>query len=319
MSIASYIKVIGRGKDGARSLSSEQAHELFSAVLDKQASDLQIGAFLMAMRIKSETSDELLGFVRAAQERCLPIEATRPVVVLPSYNGARKLPNFTPLLATLLAREGVAVLVHGPLADPGRVTSAEVFAALGQAPARSAADVYAAWAARQPAFMPIDVLSPAVHTLLDVRREIGLRGPGHTVVKLMTPCTGARSLRVVSYTHPEYGKGNAAYLQHAGVDGLLLRGTEGEPVADPRRQPRLDVFLAGQPRPELSLAPQDGVLASLPELPDGYAADTTARFIEAVLRGEQAAPAPLLKQLTCIVQTLGAMPAGGAPAASATA
>ncbi len=310
MSIASHIKVIGRGKDGARSLNAEQAHELFSAVLDKTASDLQIGAFLLAMRIKAETNDELLGFVQAAQERCLPIDLSalkRPAVVLPSYNGARKLPNFTALLAALLAREGVPVLVHGPLTDPGRVTSAEVFTALSMPLANSAADVHAAWASNQPAFMPIEVLSPAIDTLLKVRWEIGLRGPGHTVVKLMTPCTGGRSLRVVSYTHPEYGKGNAEYLQHAGVDGLLLRGTEGEPVADPRRQPKLDVFLAGQAREDLSVAPQEGVLATLPELPEGYAADTTARFIEAILRGEQAAPAPLLKQRDCILQTLAAM------------
>lgn len=310
MSIASYIKVIGRGKDGARSLNAEQAHELFSAVLDKTASDLQIGAFLLAMRIKAETNDELLGFVQAAQERCLPIDLSGgkcPAVVLPSYNGARKLPNFTALLAALLAREGVPVLVHGPIKDPGRVTSAEVFTAMGLPLANSAADVHAAWATKQPAFMPIEVLSPAIDTLLKVRWEIGLRGPGHTVVKLMTPCTGGRSLRVVSYTHPEYGKGNAEYLQHAGVDGLLLRGTEGEPVADPRRQPKLDVFLAGQARDDLSVAPQEGVLATLPELPEGYAADTTARFIETILRGEQAAPAPLLKQLDCILKTLHAM------------
>ena len=87
----------------------------------------------------------------------------------------------------------------------------------------------------------------------------------------------------------------------------MLRGTEGEPVADPRRQPKLDVFLAGQQRDDLSVAPQEGVLATLPELPDGYAADTTAGFIQAILRGDQAAPAPLLKQLDCVLKTLDAM------------
>jgi anthranilate phosphoribosyltransferase len=310
MSISSYIKIIGRGKEGARALSAEQAHELFSAVLDKSANDLQIGAFLLAMRIKGETSDELQGFVRSAQERCLPIDlaaADRPAVVLPSYNGARKLPNFTPLLALLLAREGVPVLVHGLRTDPSRVTSAEVFSALDLPLAASAADVQQAWSSGRPAFVPLDVLSPTLSALLDARWTIGLRGPGHTVVKLLTPCVGGRSLRVVSYTHPEYGKGNAEYLLQSGVDALLLRGTEGEPVADPRRQPKLDVFLAGQERSDLSIAPQEGVLATLPELPDGYDAATTAGFIQAVLRGEQAAPAPLLKQLACIVKTLDAM------------
>lgn len=312
MDIAPFIKIIGRGKDGARSLNADEAQALFTAVLDRSASDVQIGAFCLAMRIKGETSDELLGFVRAAQARCLNIDLAsqkRPAVVLPSYNGARKLPNFTALLAALLAREGVPVLIHGPRTDPGRVTTAQVFEALGWPLALSASDVQQHWAQHRPAFIPIDALSPALSALLDVRWAIGLRGPAHTVVKLLSPCTGARSLRVVSYTHPEYGAGNAEYLQHAGVDALLLRGTEGEPVADPRRQPRISAFVAGQPNPELSLAPQEGVLASLPELPQGYAADTTARFIEAILHNKQAAPEPLLKQIDCTQRMLNVMSA----------
>src|SRR5215510_12897009 len=127
MSISKYIKEIGRGKEGARSLSREQAHDLMSQVLDGQVTDLEIGAFAIAMRIKGESLEELDGFLAAATERCLPIPGDRPVVVLPSYNGARKLPNLTPLLAQLLAQEGVPVLVHGPVHDPARVTTAEIF------------------------------------------------------------------------------------------------------------------------------------------------------------------------------------------------
>ena len=51
MAIASYIKEIGRGKEGARSLSEEQAHDLMSQVLDRSVTDLEIGAFALAMRI----------------------------------------------------------------------------------------------------------------------------------------------------------------------------------------------------------------------------------------------------------------------------
>ena len=126
MSIAKYIKEIGRGKEGARSLTREQAHDLMSQVLEGKVTDLELGAFAIAMRIKGESPDELAGFLDAAHAHCLAITAPRPVVVLPSYNGARKLPVLTPLLALLLAHEGVPVLVHGPLRDPGRVTSAEV-------------------------------------------------------------------------------------------------------------------------------------------------------------------------------------------------
>ena len=50
MSIAPYLKEIGRGKQGARSLAREQAADLFGQILDGQASDLEVGAFCIAWR-----------------------------------------------------------------------------------------------------------------------------------------------------------------------------------------------------------------------------------------------------------------------------
>ena len=191
MSIASYIREIGRGKDGARSLTEAQAHDLMCRVLDRSVTDLEIGAFALAMRIKGESVAELAGFLAATEERCLPVRPSRPAVVLPSYNGARKLPNLTTLLALLLAQHDVPVLVHGPVHDPGRVTTAEIFRGLGLAIARDADDIGHAWSRRGPVFVATDVLCPPLARLLDVRRVVGLRNPGHTVAKLLDPCRRA--------------------------------------------------------------------------------------------------------------------------------
>ena len=65
MSIAPYIKEIGRGKDGARPLDHDQALDLFGQVLDGRCSAAQVGAFCVAMRIKGETSTELQEIGRA--------------------------------------------------------------------------------------------------------------------------------------------------------------------------------------------------------------------------------------------------------------
>ena len=73
MGIAAYIKVIGRGKEGARPLPREQAHDLMSQILDGHVTDLEIGAFCLAMRIKGETPDELIGFLQATTERCIDL------------------------------------------------------------------------------------------------------------------------------------------------------------------------------------------------------------------------------------------------------
>ena len=131
MSISHYIKDIGRGKDGARALSRDHAADLMGQLLDGTVTDLEVGAFCLAMRIKGETPDEMAGFLDATHARLhrLP-PAGVPTVVLPSYNGARKLPVLTPLLALLLAREGLAVLVHGCETENNRVSAQKVLSAL---------------------------------------------------------------------------------------------------------------------------------------------------------------------------------------------
>ena len=319
MSIASYIRVIGRGKEGARSLDRAQAHDLMSQVLDGGVTDLEVGAFALAMRIKGESVDELAGFLQASEERCLALRPLKPAIVLPSYNGARKLPNLTPLLALLLAQEGVPVLVHGPAQDPGRVTSAEIFHDLGLPIARDGADIEHAWSRHGPVFVPIDVLCPPLARLLDVRRVVGLRNPGHTVAKLLHPCrtaaagTAGTAFRVVNYTHPEYAQLLRHFAAATQADAMLMRGTEGEPVADPRRLPQLDVYLGGAARADLSRAAHAGVLSALPLLPRSDAA-ATAVYIQSVISGATPAPAPLLEQVDALMQALGAMAKASAPA-----
>src|SRR5206468_7763933 len=96
--ISQYIKDIGRGKQGARPLAREQAADLFGQLLDGQVTDLEIGAFCIAMRVKGETPEEMCGFLDATMARLQRVGSAsgKPVVVLPSYNGARRLPVLTP-------------------------------------------------------------------------------------------------------------------------------------------------------------------------------------------------------------------------------
>jgi len=300
MSIGHYIKEIGRGKDGARSLSREQACDLFGQVLDGAVTDLEVGGFCLAMRIKGETPDEMAGFLDATQARLqrLPLNASDrglTTVVLPSYNGARKLPVLTPLLALLLAREGAAVLVHGTATEDKRITSEAVFAALGH-PARSAVG---SLGPGECAFVPTEVLHPGLKRLLDVRRFVGLRNPAHSLVKLMNPCQGP-ALVVGSYTHPEYAVSMADTFALVAAHALLLRGTEGEPVADSRRTPQMDAFRDGQRH--LLQPAQEGSLAALPELPKDISADATAAYIRSVLGGHLPVPAPIALQVAHILQ-----------------
>jgi anthranilate phosphoribosyltransferase len=293
--IAHYLKEIGRGKQGARPLTREQAADLFGQVLDGQVSDLELGAFCIAMRVKGETPQETAGFLDATHARLQRVPAREAVAVLPSYNGARRLPVLTPLLALLLAREGLPVLMHGTATEGSRLFVTEVLQPLGIPTLERVSAIERG----QVAYAPTEVLHPGLKRLLDVRRTIGVRNSAHSLVKLMNPCD-APAVIVGSYTHPEYAVSMAAVYELLGATALLLRGTEGEPVADPRRLPQMDGFIRGR-RVQLQEG-QRGTVADVPELPDGTDAHATAAYIRQVLEGSKALPPSLGLQVEHILR-----------------
>ncbi|MDO8699817.1 MAG: DNA-binding protein YbiB [Rhodoferax sp.] len=296
MGIGKYIKEIGRGKDGARALTREQATDLFGQVLDGVVTDLEVGAFCLAMRIKGETAQEMAGFLDATHQRLHLIpQGDKPVIVIPSYNGARKLPLLTPLLALLLAREGMPVLIHGTATESTRVFTSKVLEALDINDQTTINSI----ASGQVAFVPTALLLPGLQRLLDVRRVVNLRNPAHSLVKLMNPCAG-QSLVVSSYTHPEYALSMAATLELMGANALLLRGTEGEAVADPRRTPKMQGFIKGQLIQWQEA--QGGTLLTLPDLPKEIDAASTAAYIRGVMAGDSPVPASIAQQVAHILR-----------------
>ena len=296
MGISTYLKDIGRGKQGARSLTREQAADLFGQILDGHASDLEIGAFCIAMRVKGETPDEMCGFLDAAHARLHKVRAAsgKPVVVLPSYNGARRLPVLTPLLAGLLALQGLPALIHGTSTEASRVFVRDVLEALDV----QAADNAPILRDGQVAFVPTEVLCPGLKRLLDARKLIGLRNSAHSLVKLMNPCDGAAVI-VSSYTHPEYAVSMAAVFERMGATALLLRGTEGEVVADARRLPQMDGFVRGE-RVTLEEG-RKGTVTALPDLPKDVDPETTAAYIRDVLAGRKPVPEAIAQQVEHIL------------------
>jgi anthranilate phosphoribosyltransferase len=296
MGISQYIKEIGRGKQGARSISREQAADLFGQVLDGAVTDLEIGAFCLAMRIKGETPEEMAGFLDATYARLHRVPSSgQAVVVLPSYNGARKLPVLTPLLALLVARRGLPVLIHGTATESSRVFVPHVLQAL---------DIHALPAIRaiapgEAVFVPTELLSAGLKRLLDVRRAVGLRNSSHSLVKLMNPCDGPAVI-VSSYTHQEYAVSMAAVFELMGSTALLLRGTEGEVVADARRLPQMDGFIDGR-RATLQEG-QKGTLKDLPDMPREIDAESTAAYIQDVLAGRKPVPPSMTLQVEHILR-----------------
>src|SRR6185369_16475492 len=139
----------------------------------------------------------------------------------------------------------------------------------------------------EAAYAPTELLSPGLKRLLDVRRVVGLRNSSHSLVKLMNPCAGPAVI-VSSYTHSEYAVSMAAVFELMGSTALLLRGTEGEVVADARRLPQMDGFIAGR-RATLQEG-RKGTLTDMPDLPREIDAETTAAYIRDVLAERKPIP-----------------------------
>ena len=301
LAAARFIKEIGRGKDGARSMTQDDAQLLYGAMLDGRVSDLELGGILLAMRIKGESVAEIAGFLAAAEasfeQLSAPTDTPYAPIVIPSYNGARHMANLTPLLALLLARHGVPVLMHGVLQDPNRVTSAEILQLLDVPLSHSRADAQQQFKHRQPAFMPIDALAPRLAHLLSLRRILGVRNSTHTLVKIMQPFDCA-ALRLTSYTHPEYLAMLTTYFTTAAPiergDVFLMRGTEGETVANVKRAQQIDWLHQHQ---RTVLSEKELSANAVPDLPAERDAATTAQWIAKVLRDELPVPAAIAEQV----------------------
>lgn len=309
MELTRVIKEIGRGKHHARDIDIDSARELYQQMLAGNVADLELGAILMALRIKGEGEEEMLGFYQAMQSHMprliAPVHRPMPVVI-PSYNGARRQGNLTPLLALLLHRLGFPVLLHGVSDDPTRVTSEAVCQALGIPATATAAEAQQRLDAGELVFMTVNQLCPPMAQQLAWRWRLGVRNSAHTLAKLATPFSEDAALRLASVSHPEYVSRVGTFFRDIGGRALLLHGTEGEVYANPQRCPAISVIAGGEP--QILLARQEERVFAPGELPETKAASVTAGWIIRCLAHEVAVPPSLRLQIACCYVATGRAP-----------
>ncbi|WP_438499573.1 DNA-binding protein YbiB [Pantoea ananatis] len=305
MELNKIIKEVGRGKNHARDIDFDTALALYGAMLDGEVPDLEMGSILIALRIKGEGEAEMRGFYQAMQSRVMRLQAPsgRPMpVVIPSYNGARRQGNLTPLLAQVLNRLGLPVLVHGVSEDATRVTSEAVFAALGIVPVTTAEQAQAKLDRGELAFITIDHLCPPMAKQLSLRWRMGVRNSAHTLAKLATPFGEREALRLSSVSHPEYVPRVATFFSAIDAPAILLNGTEGEVYANPQRCPAISYVGGAAQQAEVWVERQPEVAVPLPA--DKSAAET-ARWTEEVLNHQRPLPEALRLQIACCLRASG--------------
>ena len=285
MNFTPIIKEVGRGIRGARGLDAVSAKSAFAALLEGEVSDIQLGAWWLAMRIKGETPEELAAFVEAMHDTlAFRIKTERPVAVLACYNGARQLPNLTPLLAWALVQMGGRVLLHGVKQDAARVTTHDLFAALNFSITESAESTERALIEGGMAFTPLDALHPKLAALISNRWRIGVRSTPHTVTKLLLPIDGP-SVRVIALTHGDYIERMGAYIStQPDARALVFRGCEGEPVLHPKRVVSVGIFK------NATSHMHDWPGVTTHDLPDNCDIATTVAYIKSVIQGERPMP-----------------------------
>ncbi len=236
--ISPFIKRVARGKHGAENLHQDEAHQVFAALLKPDADLLQLGSFLIAQRMKGETSAELAGFVTAAQASIADfgqIIAPDGAVDLPCYAGKRR-DAHAYLVAAMQARDrGVPVVVHGVAQIDGRVTAWQVLQAEGVKCASSLKD--AAEIVQKDGMVYLDLadICPDLFRIYSLRSRLGVRSFANTVGRLINPmqCVG----QLNGFFHTPY----AAYMAEANMmlgqaRSLIFMGAEGEPELYADRQ-----------------------------------------------------------------------------------
>lgn len=300
MDYRKIIKEIGRGKNHARDLDQDTARGLYTRMLDGDVADLEMGAILLSMRIKGEGEAEMLGFYEAMQQKTMrltpPVGKPMPIVI-PSYNGARKQANLTPLLAMLLHKLGFPVVVHGVSEDPTRVITETIFELMGVEPTRHAGQAQAKLDGHQPVYIPVGALCPPLERQLNLRWQLGVRNSAHTLAKLATPFAEDAALRLSSVSHPEYVGKVAKFFSDIGGRSLLMHGTEGEVYANPLRCPQITLIDAAGARVvnERQSEQADAPVA----LPTAKDPQTTAQWIERCVAGVEPVPQSLKIQMAC--------------------
>ncbi len=265
------------GPRGSRDLDRAAAREALRLCLDGEASAIQAAVFLIAMRLKRETSAENLGFLDALVDASHLATADCPdlVSLADPYDGGLRAPHCAPVVAATLAACGLPAVIHGAwtTAPKNGITARQVLESRGLdlGVGRGADSVRAAadrLAEHGVAYVDVQDFCPRLSALAGLRREMAKRVCLATLEKLVTPLRASeRTHLVAGYVHTGYetlllelaadlGLASALVLEaaeghvdpwvHRDTSALLWRAG-GEPAALPVQPKSYGLLISERP------------------------------------------------------------------------
>lgn len=233
---ADYIKLVGKGQRASQYLTQPQAYRAMSLLLQNLPSPEQQGAFLMLLRMREESAEELAGFV-AACRAALPCQQLKGLSIdldMGCYAGKRRhLPWFV-LAVILMAQQGLKIFMHGT-AEPEsqRLYLHQVWQSFNWPMAKNEAQAAQLINLFGFCYMDLAKLHPAMQQKIQLRSLFGLRSCFNSLARMLNPSGAQVSLQGVF--HREFDQKHTDVAALLGDNIACFRGEGGEVEANPER------------------------------------------------------------------------------------
>lgn len=289
---APFLRTVAKGRTLGRALSRAEAAEAMRMILDDAVEPMQLGAFLLVLRYREETPEELAGFVDAARSYVARGgDLPAPDLDWPSYADKHRQQPWFVLAALLLAANGVKVLMHGiegyrTGAAGDLAPTRPVLDALGVTPSASLAEAAAAMERTGFGYAPVEAFLPAVERLFHLRPVLGLRTLVNTFARAVNPLGAA--CQMLGVVHPPYRQLHRETAAQLGIaNTAIFKGGGGEAQRNPLKPCQVFAMRNGRALDE-----------TFPARPEGTGFDWRGESlapgrVAALWRGEIDDPAPV--------------------------
>ena len=231
-----FVAILGRGKTKQRHLTFEESYEAMEMLLKGDTHPEQVGAFLMLLRLKEESPDEIAGFA-AGTRATFNLPENLPTIDLDwsSYAGKRvQLPWYI-LSVLALVGAGYRVFMHGTEGHtPGRVYTREVLEHFGIPVAQSSPEAADHIRASGFTYVPLEVMNPKLKEMINLRPILGLRSPVPSFTRMLNPFSAPAVM--VGIFHRGFMDIHAGAAQKLGEESFaVFRGDGGEVERRPNK------------------------------------------------------------------------------------
>jgi len=280
------IDAVASGND----LPQEDTSAVLAEIMSGEVSETQIAGFLIALRTKGETVEELAGLAATMRAMAAAVPCARDDLVdTAGTGGGRNTFNVSTTAALIAAGAGCALAKHGNRSATSLSGSADVLEALGARIDLGPADVARCIDGAGFGFMFAPTHHQATRFVVPVRRELAVR----TIFNFLGPLTNPAGARrqLIGVSDPAYLERMAGALARLGVDRALVVSSEDGLDEMSTSAPTQVVEVNGTAIKRYVVKPQDvGIATTTPQEVAGETPEANARTTRAILDGEPGAP-----------------------------